>query len=347
MPDADYQQAPAGWTPPVCTASSSQTPWPDHTQNNGAYDSALYSVGTVPNMPLDITLETYPATLGDSWKAGPLQEITARTWGRQCSDYPQAYCHQQSDCIPGLQCIGMTCAGASSQACTADNQCSSGSCLGVCAPPDICLKHSDCPPDEMCTGNGVCTPPTLVLYNDVTTDSMTFQVYANNTCGPSGDDYSMVGGSYWSYVGQDLLRMHGMCSFGDWFRYTEVTQHCAIDHDAESFTVNPATCQFSDLYQPTAINTTFWWDEMLPAPTVMAMRPTNCDRDYERLQGFSACAPRPGTASYPSARGTANILTPSGATGTLEYDQFARMYSAPGQSNIKIARMPYANNTGM
>ena len=84
------------------------------------------------------------------------------------------------------------------------------------------MTLADCPDDKMCDGVGSCVTPTIVVLNQIDTGNMTFQLYANTTCGNAGQEYSMLGASYWSYVGEDLLRMHGMCSYGDWFRYTQV-----------------------------------------------------------------------------------------------------------------------------
>ena len=133
----------------------------------------------------------------------------------------------------------------------------------------------------------------------------------------------------------------------DSLAYAQVTQQCAISQDDTSFTVDPTTCQFFDLYQPGVLNTTFWWDRLQQTPTIMSKRPTNCDRDYERLRGFPACAPTPGQSKYPPDTGTANILVSSSTTGTLQYDQYARTYSAPDRSTIRMAKMPYSNATSL
>ena len=350
VPDAGQIPPVTAWTQQVCSPDSSVTPWPDHTQNTGPFDSALYSVGTVPNMP-PLGGTSYPASTStlDNWQVGPAQEVAknGRSWGRQCSDYELDTCSSTTECIQGYQCLGMRCQGISSLTCSTAADCpSQTACLGVCtsALSDLCLQHADCPQDKMCDGVGSCVHPTIVVANMVSTNDMTFQLYANQTCGNSGTEYSMSGGSYYSYVGQDLLRMHGMCSYGDWFRYTQVTQKCAVSQDDTSFTVDPTSCQFFDLYQPSNVqNLTYWWDAHQPAPTVMAMRPTNCDRDYERLQGFPACAPLPGVSTYPTPTGTANILSSSGTTGYIQYDQYARMYSDTSRSSIKMAKMPFSN----
>ena len=148
IPDAGHPPQVTAWSNPACSPDSSKVPWPDHTQYTGPYDSALYSVGTVPNMPPPGTT-TYPATMdaADNWNVGPTQEIVANhnTWGPLCSDYGLARCSSSAQCIQGYQCIGMRCQGNAAHTCSTSDDCPGDTeCLSVCAAyiEALCLSHA-------------------------------------------------------------------------------------------------------------------------------------------------------------------------------------------------------------
>ncbi len=94
-----------------------------------------------------------------------------------------------------------------------------------------------------------------------------------------------------------VLTVHGMCSesFEDWFKYTEVYSRpgCTTDAGDGTLVVDTAKCPLLDLAQPST-NQTKWWSPGNLRPELMFMRPTGCNRDYERLEGFTQCSPAPG-----------------------------------------------------
>ena len=78
----------------VCSGDSTDIPWFDPTGT--MQDSALHSVGTVPNMPPPSSA-TYPAAVGDAFGIGPEAQVQAdlaaggNGWGRP-SPVPSSSC---------------------------------------------------------------------------------------------------------------------------------------------------------------------------------------------------------------------------------------------------------------
>ena len=336
------------WTEWGCTTSSAQLPWPDEGSNPGAHQSARFSIGTLPNMPIE-TSPTYPASEADMFDVGPWQEIqrAGDSWGSspdtRCQDFGILLCHASS-CPAGFACRGMVCTGDYVTACTDDANCTrNGLCRGVCLERTVeCIRHADCPDEKMCSGVGTCQTPVLAVQNRlqrVGGDSISLGLSVNGTsCGAGSRNYSLLRGSYWGNTGQDLLKAHGMCSFEDWFKYTRVYSQagCSSIQDNETLLLDPFLCTLVDLEQ-IASNQTKWWPQGNLRPDMMYVRPTICDRDYERLEGFTQCAPESGFAT---------ILTANDAQDTLEYDRFVRLHGSETSQAIELARMPEAEKVG-
>lgn len=348
------------WTSVKCTASSRDLPWPSSATAD-RYDSSFYSIGTIPNMPSE-EASVYPESLDDMMEVGPWQEITKAGghWDREgaylCQDFDLAMCGSDTECPFGYRCRGMVCSGDANRKCTNATQCGGGqSCLGVCldSMTTDCIRHSDCEDSRlMCSGVGKCVQPVLVVQNRLEGDdnnvSLGFMVGGSNgtaeddsVCGTGSRAYSLVGASYWGNTGADLLRVHGMCSFEDWFKYTDyygksrTAGGCAAPQTDGTLRVDPKQCNILNLNQVQGGNQSRWWPYGARRPELMYLRPTNCDRDYERVQGFTQCTPDVGTAAI---RFQGNTL--SSAT---EYDMFVRLHTTDG--GLLLADMPEHNDT--
>ena len=356
-----YREAPrpgvSAWTEWACATSHTHLPWPDSTVNSApntdTFEPSLYSVGTVPNMP-PAGANYYPHdSAADTYDPGPWKEILSEQgWGAGCSDYPLVFCATDADCPNGTypyQCRGRLCRGTllrcgGNQDC---NETASGVCEGVCIEKSVgCLRHSECSDGKMCTGLGACVTPVITVQNKVSTKDYAFQVSARgNTCPALSRNFSMLAGSYWAYVDNDVLRLHGMCSYGDWFKYQQTLANakCKPQDMGDHWQIDPVTCPYIDL-DALVPNVTNWWEYSAVRPQVMYMHPSNCDRDYERLQDslgapFVSCAP---TAA--SLR-----ISQQDISDRLAFDQFARMHlgDSPAAGNVRIplAKMKYANDT--
>ena len=145
----------------VCSGDSTDIPWFDPTGT--MQDSALHSVGTVPNMPPPSSA-TYPAAVSDAFGIGPEAQVQAdlaaggNGWGAGCSDFAIEECASARDCPAGYFCL-----------------------QGVCMHGDFetgarCYNHAMCG-DKMCDGTGACTQAFVVYLNNVT-DPMEATVFA-------------------------------------------------------------------------------------------------------------------------------------------------------------------------
>jgi hypothetical protein len=336
-----------GWTDEKCTAASTDLPWPSQQvpgTGSDMYASFRFSVGTVPNMPAP-EAETYPDSFENLMSVGPIQEIQSRnSWGlggSRCSDPELYYCLTDEQCPSGFACRGRICSGDHGRNCNQSSDCQgAGTCQGVCLDKSTvsCIKHSDCSLDYMCNGLGQCTQPVLAVQNRLGQENISFSLASQAGC----DDatmltYDMLGGSFWAYTGEDLMRAHGMCSFEDWFKYTLLAnnKNCARQMPNQSYIeIDPSKCPMINL-QAAGPNTSKWWQAGKSRPDMMFIRPTACDRDYERLDGFEQCAPRAGSA-------TVKQIT-QGTTTTLAYDRFIRLHNSP--TSMPLALMPFLNET--
>lgn len=338
------------WTDWKCTSSSTELPWPSTAAVQGAHQSSRYSIGTIPNMPAESS-PTYPATDSEMYEMGPVHEILAagNRWGQDgsslCQDYAQRNCSDDTSCLldPSTQyrCRGRACTGDLNVACTSDAICAGkGVCRGVCIESVVqCIKHSDCGSEKMCSGLGTCETPVLAVQNRLVEENMTLSLAAHGEagCGTSGRAFSLLQASYWGNTGKDVLRAHGMCSFEDWFKYTSAYSKSGCSRDAGDGTlmVDATACAFLDLQLPST-NQTKWWPTGNLRPEIMYVRPTICDRDYERLKNFTQCAPSAGTMLY-------NDIRLKGTT--LQFDQYVRLTDNVASRSVRLARMPEMNNS--
>ena len=191
----------------------------------------------------------------------------------------------------------------------------------------------------MCTGLGACVVPLLTVQNKVSTDDMAFQVNSER-CPAGATDYSMLGASYWAYVTNDILRVHGMCSYGDWFKYQTTIAQCSPQDQGSYWLVDPKQCHYVDLTGQ-APNTTHWWEPSAVRPNVLYMHPMNCDRDYERLRLYNASAPLKSCAPV-----TASVKSPVAGALPLEFDTYAKMHvdMPDGSVRVPIAKMPFQSD---
>ena len=347
------------WTPMKCAPSSRDLPWPGfNEQAGGLYDAGLFSVGTVPHMPPEAA-STYPATAADMSEVGPWQEVIAAgaSWGAGsdtlCQDFPLALCLEATDCPAGYECRGRVCSGDAARACTRSSECAAGqACRGVCmeATGSDCVRHSDCKTDArlMCSGVGKCEQPTVVVDNQLPVEPDNNTVSFTLAVGPGGDGtmmcgtgaraFSLVGGSYWGNTGQDLLRVHGMCSFEDWFKYTSYyAGECGAQQADGTLRVDPKTCSILKLSEQQLLNQSLWWPEGNKRPELMFLRPTNCDRDYERLRNFTLCAPLPSGGARLRFRDDTQAAP-------VDFDRFVRLHS-DADGSVRLAGMPERNDT--
>jgi len=338
------------WTDWTCTSSSAQLPWPTMLTDQAEHQSSRYSVGTIPNMPPE-TSQTYPATSQDMFQLGPWQDISdaGGSWGRgtdkACQDYDLVRCPDASACPTNYACRGRVCLKDYTVDCQSDADCENetGPCRGVCVDPSVqCIRHSDCTNDRMCSGVGTCETPTLSVFNRLrlANDSITLGLATRaDSCGGGSRSFSLLQASYWGNAGQDLLRAHGMCSFEDWFKYTHVYAQpgCSTRESDGTLRLDPSACKLVDLQQLDA-NQSTWWPRGNARPEIMFIRPTVCDRDYERLEGFTQCAPLPGEAT---------LLSNSDMweSTALDFDPFVRLHANTSTRDILLADMPESNRT--
>jgi hypothetical protein len=337
------------WGEETCSSSSSDLPWPSMASLPGLYQSSRFSVGTVPNMPHQ-NARTYPATEADVFNVGPWQEIPpdGRKWWQRpdelCQDFTLRTCLVDLDCPSSggtpFACRGRVCANNRTRGCTSNQDCPGmGDCAGVCINPSQieCIMHSECPADQMCSGVGTCEPAVLAVQNRLgeSGDDISFSMAAaGGGCGDSSQSrpFTLIGASYWANTDQDLLRAHGMCSFEDWFKYTQSYSQpgCATLQGDGTLLANPSQCTVVDLEQ-IATNQTRWWPPGKNRPELMYLRPTKCDRDYERLQGFAQCAPVSGGSTF-------LLQDDEKLTNQLQYDRFVRLHES--RTSLRMAVMP-------
>ena len=332
------------WTDWKCTSSSMSLPWPAITTDQAVLQSSRYSVGTIPNMPPE-NARTYPASSQDMFYLGPWQDIqdAGDSWGRgadsDCQDFAMLRCPNSTTCPPQYQCRGRVCMKDYNLDCSSDADCptDTGPCRGVCVHPSVqCIRHSDCAGGRMCSGVGTCETPVLVVQNRLrlANDSISLGMAARGTsCGANSREYSLLQASYWGNTGQDLLRAHGMCSFEDWYKYTTTYSRpdCSVPTADGTLALDPERCKLLDMEQLDA-NQTRWWPTGNTRPQLMFIRPTVCDRDYERLHGFTQCAPRTGEA-------TLLTNTDRWETSRLEFDSFVRLHANASTRQILLADM--------
>jgi len=189
--------------------------------------------------------------------------------------------------------------------CESSSTCEPGvTCEGICLSNEVeCIRHNECPAGKACTGLGKCVTPTISVLNRALEDDMSFKTFSR-VC--PAVNYSMLGGSHWGYVSADILRVHGMCSYGDSYKYRKMIEKCNLVDRGDYWDVNPLTCNYIDL-ESRSTNASRWWEPGSPRPNIMFMRPTQCDMDYERLQGFTGCSPSSSDAYINDNRGQTSV----------------------------------------
>jgi hypothetical protein len=136
-----------------CSDDGSEVAWHGIT---GAHDSALHSVGTVPNMP-SAAASTYPENARSFMGVGPKSRIEAdilaggRGWGAGCSDFALRECASDSDCPANHLCLSKICMHADFRPDTAER----------------CHRHDTCPLGLMCDGEGRCVQGHITYLNSV------------------------------------------------------------------------------------------------------------------------------------------------------------------------------------
>ena len=347
LPVADGEDPTDGtpeWSEWKCSASSSELPWPSMASQEGLYQTARFSVGTIPNMPPQ-NARTYPASEESMFNLGPWQEVGADGgWGsggeRLCQDFTLRTCLDGgADCPDGFACRGRVCRNDRNRACTTDAECAGlGGCVGVCVDSARveCIMHAECSGDRMCSGVGTCETAMVAVLNTMAESgnnaSFSLSAAGGGDCGGGGSKpFSLLGSSYWGNTDQDLLRAHGMCSFEDWFKYTRTySQPGCSTPSGGTLLANPSACAVVDLEQ-VATNQTRWWPAGKNRPELMYLRPTKCDRDYERLQGFTQCAPVQGQGAF-------LLQEDEKQANTLEFDRFVRLHE--DRTAMRLAIMP-------
>lgn len=305
----NWQSQSGTYSAEKCATSSSDLPWDVLNSESIVYQSFRVSLGTVPNMP-SVGATTYPESLDQDMMDVASIAISEPGWTPDCKDYLIKHCDNSVNlCNVGFACRGKRCMGTIGyHACTTDSDCAEvgGPCQGLCVKEDVqCLRHSDCRDnpsyaDYMCDGIGKCVPPSIKVYNPNATANFSVQFQINgNFSSVLGDTYSMTGASYWGWMGRDLLSMHGMCSYENWYKYKEyylsscISNLNSADDGSAVCWLDPYKTKYYDLSVPPTENAQTWWNANNSQPYVMGVRPTVCDRDYERLQGFEYIQPRP------------------------------------------------------
>ena len=305
--------------PEVCSTDSWSTPW--HGVDS-RHDSALYSVGTVPNMPDPSIDTTYPA-LDVKFGVGPTARIRADLeaggtgWGEGCSDYAIRECSLDSDCPESYFCLVSA---------------------GVCMSNDFltgrrCYRHDMCPGGGMCDGTGQCSPA-YVVYLNALNYSMEVPVFAEECEETTSDFYYTDGSSPWENV-PDWLKGHGMCSNKDWYMYSLNLLGRQVEGTC------PASSQFCRVNASAAsfpLDGSLWWPSANQEPRMFAVNPTVCDRDYEHLLGPSGAAMK---GCSPKKNMVGNDITDAYAGKySLEHARLFRNYE---NRQTKMASMPFSS----
>ena len=262
--------------PESCSSDSADVPW---YPLQDRHDSALYSVGTVPNMPDTSVDATYPPVdthFGVGPRARVLQDLSSggTGWGEDCSDFAIKECTTSAECPLNYHCL------ASARVCMSDDFVSL----------HHCFRHDMCPEGLMCSGTGKCVQGYVTIINKLN-DTMEVPVFSEQCDETTSNTFPTDGSSPWEYV-PDWLMGHGMCSNKNWYMYMlnylkfQSTGACS----GSSCMVDARTATFG-------VNGTRWWADASSEPQLFAVKPTLCDRDYEHMRGptgapLKGCAPK-------------------------------------------------------
>lgn len=262
--------------PESCSADSADVPW---YSMGTRQDSALHSVGTVPNMPDPLADTTYPAEdtfFGVGPKSRILQDLYAggTGWGDGCSDYAIKECSTSADCPLNYNCL------------TSARVCMSDDFLSL----QHCYRHDMCPEGFLCSGVGQCVQGYVVVLNALN-DTMEVPVFSEQCDESTSNSYATDGSSPWEYV-PDWLIGHGMCSNKNWYMY--MVNYLALQSNGAC---TSPSCAVDARTATIGRNGTQWWPDASSEPKLFPVKPTLCDRDYEHMSGptgapMKGCSPK-------------------------------------------------------
>jgi hypothetical protein len=316
-----------------CSEDSFDTVWYDTT---GVQDSALHSVGTVPNMPStsSTTSTTYPENSQRYMGMGPKTRVDSdkraggNGWGAGCSDFALREC-TDAGCPAGHFC-------SASKICM-DNDFKLDTV-------DRCYRHDMCPLGRMCDGEGKCVQGHIVYLNNIQgTDQpspMEAVLFSERCDEVNSDSYKTDGASPWEYV-PDWLEGHGMCSNKNWYMYSlnlAGVQGCTP-------TCSPTSCQFNSRSCELSLNRSVWWPMLSAEPTSFAVKPTVCDRDYEHMNGPSGTRM---VGCTPKSTVTDNTVTDVDNTreNALAYAGLFRNFDSDGSTYLGLMPLRDVKRTG-
>ena len=308
--------------PESCSSDSADLPW--HALQ-ARQDSALHSVGTVPNMPNPIVDSTYPAA-NAYFGVGPKDKIESDIesggtgWGEQCSDFAIKECSSSVDCPVNYNCL------ASAKVCISDDFLSLAHCY----------RHDMCPEGFLCSGVGTCVQGYVVILNTLN-GTMEAPVFSEQCDETTSNSYPTDGSSPWEYV-PDWLVGHGMCSNKNWFMY--MLNYLNLQSQG---TCTGTSCAVDARRVTLRGNGTLWWPESMSEPQIFALKPTLCDRDYEHMKGpngiaMKGCAPKNTLLE--------NVI--SDAFSDLSDIEYARLFRNYDARKTSLRQMPFVteNKTG-
>lgn len=294
-----------------CSSSSTELPWADERYYT-FFDSAFYSVGTVPSLPTS-GAKAYPESPDRYMKVGPQHEMEMEQWGSQCQDFAIPNCSLGEWVCP----TGFVCRGG-----------------GVCQHASVeCTRHDECSDGRMCSGVGTCETPRITVENDEGVDAS----FRAHTTQCAGERFSMRGGSSWGYV-PDLLQSHGMCSYRHWQEYLYTLGQCNCGgSNPEECILNGTACRMYKFSKTDDSN--MWWNMDNQYPNRLKMLPTTCDRDYERfsmggLEMFS-CVPGNDRVRVMKVDNTYQ--------NSADRDKMWKTYNGDSRT-VTLLRMPFRTN---
>jgi hypothetical protein len=262
-----------------CSDDSFETVWYDLT---GIQDSALHSVGTVPNMPSTTASamhdSTYPENSQSFMGVGPKTRVNSDIqaggsgWGVGCSDFALKECVSNANCPVDHFCL------LSSRICMHNDFQSD--------VIDRCYRHDMCPLGLMCNGEGKCVQGYITYLNNIQSPDQPSPVEAavfSERCDEvDSNTYKTDGASPWEYV-PDWLEGHGMCSNKNWYMYS--LNQARLQSGGCASACTSTSCQLNSRACELSLNRSVWWPMLKAEPSLFAVQPTMCDRDYEHMNG--------------------------------------------------------------
>lgn len=315
-----------------CSEDSADVAWHDVL---GLQDSALHSVGTVPNMPSP-SAATYPESAQVYMGVGPRSRIEddlkagGSGWGGGCSDFALKECASDSACPFGHFCLASAkiCMHSDFKADTVNR----------------CYRHDMCPVGLMCSGEGKCVQGYITYLNSIESpdqpDPVEAVVFSEQCDEVNSDTYKTDGASPWEYV-PDWLDGHGMCSNKNWYTYSlnlAGVRGCGSTCTSSSCQFNSRTCSLS-------LNQSYWWPSLKAMPSLFAVEPTVCDRDYEHMNGprgvrMVGCTPKSTVVEN-------KVTDMDGAKdASIEYARLFRNFDTDGSTYMGLMPLNGVNRTG-